>query len=247
MIRCVLVDDEPLARDRLRRLLEESRFPVEIVGESDGGDEAVTMIAELRPDVVFLDVQMPQLDGFEIVELLPTPRPRIVFITAYDRYAVRAFDVDALDYLTKPVRAERLGATLARVVVSGDRYDTVVDEMLRDRARRALTRLTVHAGPRLRVVPVDEIRIIESCDRSVYVRLAGGISYPTDMTLDRLESRLDGRAFLRVHRSFIVNISFVREFITGFAGVGTLRLDDGATIPVARRRVRDVKRLLERE
>jgi two-component system LytT family response regulator len=245
-IRAIIVDDEPLARARLRRLIADSGIEVEIAAEASNGEEAVALVESLHPELLFLDIQMPGLDGFDVVGLLRRPRPHVVFVTAYDQHALRAFEVHALDYLTKPVRLERLKDTLARVVPGADRSrrrEHDIDAMLAERPRQPLARLALHVGRRLRVVSTSEIRWIEARDKLVFVHLAGG-EHPVEFTLDELESRLDDASFLRVHRSAIVNVALVRELLPWFAGTYMVKLDDGTQLPVARRRVREVRRVL---
>lgn len=242
-MRCIIVDDESLARERLRTLLKESGVDVTIVGEAKGGKEAVSLIHEKQPDVAFLDVQMPVLDGFDVVDLLVEPRPHIVFITAYDEYALQAFEVHALDYLMKPVRMKRLSKTLRRLQdeCSGETARAAINGLRRDRQHRPIRRMTVHVGRRLRVIDLSAIRYIQADNKLVFVHLADG-KYRTDFTLNALEQRLDVR-FVRSHRSYLVNLDTVHEFVPS-TGSYQLRLDDGTVLPVARRRVADVKRLL---
>lgn len=243
-MRCILVDDEPLARERLRTLLQEADASVEIIGEAESGKDAVPLIHEAQPDVVFLDVQMPVLDGFDVVDLLAEPRPPIVFVTAYDEYAIQAFEVHALDYLTKPVRLERLNKTLRRMQAApGTRTaDARLDALRRERQDRPLRRLTVHVGRKLRVVDLDAVRHITADDKLVFVHLAD-TKYRTDFTLDELERRLDDR-FVRPHRAHIVNLDVVHELIPWSSGTYRLRLKDGTELPVARRRAQKVKAAL---
>jgi two-component system, LytTR family, response regulator len=243
MIRCVIVDDEPPARERLRRLLDQADVEVEIAGEAGSGEEAVPLIHEIAPDIVFLDIHMPLLDGFDVVELLAPPRPAIIFTTAYDAYALEAFEVHALDYLTKPVRLERLNRALQHVVsVASQREQTAALQGLqRARAGAPLHRMTVQTGARLRVVQADEILYVESKDRLVFVRTAEG-RYLTSFALDELERRLDPEHFARTHRSYLVNLRYVRELIPWFSDTFRLRLRDGTELPVSRRRVQALRR-----
>ncbi len=243
-MRCILVDDEPLARERLRALLHEADADVEVAGEAGDGKDAVPLIHETRPDVVFLDVQMPVLDGFDVVDLLAAPRPHIVFVTAYDEYALRAFDVHALDYLTKPVRLERLNETLRRVqaALGTEAAAARLDALRKERQDRPLRRLTVHVGRKLRVLDLDAIRYVEADDKLVFAHLDDA-KYRTDFTLDELEQRLDAR-FIRPHRSHIVNLDAVHELIPWTSGTYRLRLKDGTELPVARRRAQAVKEAL---
>ncbi len=249
-LRAVLVDDEPPARERLRALLGDAARAgapsVEVVGEAGNGREAVPLVHETRPDLVFLDVQMPVLDGFDVVDLLAPPRPHVVFVTAYDAYALRAFAVHALDYLTKPVEAPRLAAALARaaaLVAAGlptGPSGAGLDALRAERADRPLVRLTVRVGRSLRVVDPAEIAFFEAREKLVFARL-GGADHAVDFTLDALERRLDPARFLRVHRAFVVNVGRVRELTPGFAGATRLRLDDGSVVPLSRRRAADVR------
>lgn len=243
-LRCLLVDDEVLARDRLRALLDEAEVAVEIVGEAAGGKDAVSLIHDTEPDVIFLDVQMPVIDGFDVVDLLPDSRPHIVFVTAYDEYAIDAFEVHALDYVTKPVRLGRLNKSLCRVqeAVTSDATDGV--DTLRDSRRdEPLQRLTVHVGRRLRVVPIDEVQWIEADDKLVFAHTSEG-RHRTDFTLDELEDRLPPDRFVRTHRSTIVNLDAVYEMVPSSPGTYRLRLGDGTKLRVARRRADAVKESL---
>ena len=243
-LRCLLVDDEPLARDRLRDLLNEAETDVAVEAEAGGGKEAVSLIHEHEPDVVFLDVQMPVLDGFDVVDLLPEARPHIVFVTAYDEYALEAFEVHALDYVTKPVRLDRLNKTLNRlsdVLTDEEQAEQEKLDSLRDaRHDQALKRLTVHVGRRLRVVPLENVRWIEADDGFVFAHTEDG-RYRTDFTLGELNERLPSEDFVRTHRSSIVNLSAAYELVPEPAGTATLRLQDGTEVRVARRRTEDVK------
>jgi two-component system LytT family response regulator len=247
-VRCLLVDDEPLARERLRALLDEADAAVEIVAEAEGGREAVSLLHEHEPDVVFLDVQMPVLDGFDVVDLLPsgsTDRPHIVFVTAYDEYALQAFEVHALDYVTKPVRLDRLNTTLDRVreALSEEGGQEKIDALRASRRDQPLERLTVHIGKRLRVVPLDEVRWIGAEEGFVFVHTRDG-RYRTDFTLGELEERLPPEGFIRTHRSTIVNLDAAYEFVPEPAGTAVLRLRDGTEVKVARRRTEEVKAAL---
>lgn len=260
-LRCLLADDEPLARARLRLLLGESGADVDVVGEAGTGAEALELAAALRPDVLFLDIEMPGLDGFDVVDLLdPDDRPAVVFVTAFDAYAVRAFDVHAVDYLTKPVRPARLRETLARLeTVAGRRAAGARVEALLAPAPQPpvppLARITLRAGERMWVLGVDAVLRFEAeAKRTVAVpfphadpthgRLAdGGLRATVDFTLDALAARLDDR-FLRVHRSVIVNARAVQELVPWFSGTYRIRLADGAEVPLARRRVAEVRTLL---
>ncbi len=244
-LRAVVVDDEPLARERLVALLAEAAPHVEVVGQAGGGRAAVPLIHETQPDVVFLDVEMPVIDGFDVVDLLAPPRPHVVFVTAHDDHALRAFEVHALDYLTKPVSRERLSGAVGRVASA--RANAGLDALRASREREPLVRLAVHAGRRLRVVDLEEVDYFEAQDKLVLARLRerpSSADLPVDFTLDALERRLDPHRFVRSHRAFLVNLDRVREVVPWFKGGYRLRLDDGTELPVSRRRVSEVKAVL---
>ena len=269
-LRCLVVDDEPLARQRLALLLAETG--AEVVGEASGGREALEVVAALAPDVLFLDVEMPGLDGFDVVDLLPPEaRPAVVFVTAFSDYAVRAFDVHAVDYLTKPVRPARLRETLERLAppearrrAAGALGALVAPEAAPPEAppREAsgepapLDRLTLAAGGKLWVLAAGDVLRFEADAKQTLAvpfphadptrgRLASGdLRATVDFTLDALERRLDAARFLRVHRSVLVNARGVRELVPWFSGTYRVRLADGAEVPLARRRVAAVRTLL---
>jgi len=232
-LRVVIVDDEEPARLALRQDL--SSLPgVTIVAECANGFEAVKAIGDLHPDVVMLDVQMPKLDGFEVLELIGAEVP-VVFVTAYDEFALRAFEVHAVDYLLKPVARERLGAALdrARVRRAPARPTPAA---LRASARppgARLERIVIRDGAHVHVVPVDAIDYVEAQDDYVAVR-SGGRSLLKDQTLGDLEGQLDPRRFVRVHRSFLVNIERLAkvELYAKDSRIAILR--DGTKIPVSR-------------
>ncbi|GAA4694471.1 LytR/AlgR family response regulator transcription factor [Phytohabitans rumicis] len=225
MIRTLIVDDEPPARRRLRSLLAE-RSDVEVVGEYGTARAAVAAIEKTRPDLVFLDVQMPEGDGFGVVEALGGEHaPAIVFVTAFSEHAVRAFDVRAVDYLMKPFARERLWAALDRV------RDQLPDAT--PSAVGPLRRLPVDVGRRIRLVDTDHIDYLRA--EGNYVRVyVGSQSYLVRETLTGLAGRLDPDQFLRVHRSLVVRLDRVREIETLDHGEFVLRLDGGTALITGR-------------
>ncbi len=241
-VRVLIVDDEPLARQRIRVLLT-AEDDVVVVGESENGRQAVDGIRRLRPDVVFLDVQMPELNGFQVIEEIGVERlPLIVFVTAYDEHAVRAFEVNALDYLLKPFDAARLAATLNRIRRELT-LDRVGDSDLRDRMTRVLeqvgarpmraSRLHIHTEGGVTFLPTEEIRWIEAAGNYVRVHTAGA-THLLRRTLTSLQDDLDPEEFIRIHRSTIVNVSRVMEVQPAFHGDAVAILDDGSELPVSR-------------
>jgi two-component system, LytTR family, response regulator len=242
-IRVVIADDEPPARRRIRALLD-VEDDVEVVGESSSGRATVSAVRELRPDLLFLDVQMPDGDGFDVLAALAADQlPNVVFVTAYDAYALRAFDVHAVDYLLKPFEVERFRVALDRVraVVRG-RPDPALDQRLlaligelRPPAPRAYPeRIPVKSAGRIRLVSVDEIDYVEA--ETNYVRLhAGARSYLLRGTLSAVEAKLDPARFVRIHRSTIVRIDRVQEVEPLFQGEYVIVLRSGVKLTSARR------------
>jgi two-component system LytT family response regulator len=211
-LRTLIVDDEELARQWLRRRLEDQP-DVEVVGEACDGRAAVAAVARLQPDLVFLDVQMPELDGFAALERIGSRRPQVIFLTAFGEHAVRAFDVEAADYIVKPVDPERLAQAIERVRRRRDSGPEAagITDLIRDiRRSQRPPRLLVRSGSRSFFLGVHEVDWIES--QANYVLLhVGKRVYPYRETTSRLEALLDPEQFLRIHRSTIVNIDRIQE------------------------------------
>lgn len=237
-LRALIVDDERLARLKLRRFLDEQP-DVEIVGECGSGAEAVERIRAERPDLLFLDIQMPGLDGFAVLrEVGPERRGRVVFVTAHDEHAVRAFEVEALDYLLKPFDRTRFEQTLDRVrrerrQTLDEKIAALLEKIERPEAEAPLDRILVRSVGRLTFLKLREVDWIEADDN--YVRLhAGRESHLVRETLSRLEPRLDPRLFLRIHRSAIVNIESIAEIRSLFHGDYDILLRNGTALPIGR-------------
>ncbi|WP_163997596.1 LytR/AlgR family response regulator transcription factor [Pyxidicoccus caerfyrddinensis] len=253
-IRTLVVDDEPLAREGLRLLLATDP-EVSVVGEAGNGPEAVRLIREQRPDLVLLDVQMPELNGFEVLAHLgPTEVPAVIFVTAYDRYALRAFDIHALDYLLKPFRDDRFHDAVGRAkaqirqarmsdlsqrllsVLStyGDREVTPPPAPAPAAAPEPwVHRLAIRDTGRVVFLDVDEIEYIEAADYYVQIH-AGGKAYLHRETMQSLEARLDPERFMRIHRSAIVNSRRIRELRNEGRRDLVVVLTGGAELRVAR-------------
>jgi two-component system, LytTR family, response regulator len=239
-IRTFIVDDEPLARQRLRRLLE-AEADIEIAGECADGRQAVSAVRRDAPDLLFLDVQMPLLDGFGVLEELgPDATPVVIFVTAHDRYALKAFEVHALDYLLKPFDRERFRRTLDHVRAQLQRNERVdvnkrLLALLADvqGARKPLERLVVKSGGRVCFVRTEEIDWIEAAGN--YLRLhVGRDVHVLRETMSRLESRLDPRQFPRIHRSTMVNLERIQELQPSFHGDFVVVLHDGTELTLSR-------------
>jgi DNA-binding LytR/AlgR family response regulator len=246
-MRILIVDDEHPARERLMRLLANIEG-VELIGEADDGLQAVALIEQEQPDLVLLDIQMPGLDGFGVIEALEEPPP-IVFVTAYDEYAIRAFEVNALDYLLKPFSQERLEQAIRRAweaQAEGQSFASRLVPLLESLAGPGhyLTRLAVRDGNNIRVLNEDEIDWIGVEDEQSFVH-AGSQAYPVRRTLTDLEARIDPARFFRAHRSAIVNLDRVKEIVPWFKGSHKLRLTTGAEIELSRAQARELRKLLD--
>ncbi len=234
-LRVVIVDDELLARQVLREYCGQLE-DVDVIAECANGFEAVKVIAEQKPDLVLLDVQMPKLDGFEVVDLIGRSVP-VIFVTAHDEFAVRAFDVHAVDYLLKPTSLERLQEALTRVRGRLSRTDEppVPPQLLDDvRAQRGpLERVLIRDGTKVHVIPVGEIDFIQAQDDYVSFH-AGGKEYLKEQPLAEVEESLDQKRFVRIHRSFVLNIERLArvEPLTRDSRIAILK--DGRRLPLSR-------------
>ncbi len=246
-LRILIVDDEPLARDSIRSLLADDA-EVRVVGEGTGSD-AEALIARGRPDIMFLDIQMPEVDGFGVLDRVGADTvPVVIFVTAYDQYAVRAFEVHALDYLLKPFDDKRFAGALARAKerVGARRrgeVDNRIAELLKDRDL-SRTRFLIPVRDKTVVVDAAQIDWIEASD--YYVTLhAGAAAHLLRQTMDEIEKQLDRRQFFRVHRSAIVNVDRVREIHPLFRGDCALVLADGRRIKLSRSRRKEFEALFK--
>jgi len=252
-IRAVIVDDEPLARRRIRSLLVEAE-DVEVIAECANGKEAIQAIEESPPDLLFLDIQMPELDGFDVLQAIGVGHvPVVIFVTAYDQFALRAFEAHALDYLLKPFDDERFEAALQRArerirqQQGGDldrRLRALLEEVRGDRGY--LQRLAVPTGHRSVFIRTEEIDWIEA-ERN-YIRLhVGGRAYLLRESLSRIESALDPATFCRIHRSTIVNIDRIQAVEALFGGAYLVVLHDGTKLTSGRGYRRNLHALMGKE
>lgn len=239
MFKTVLVDDEPLALKRLARMLEPYNEVIEIVGKASNGPDAVTLINRLRPDLVFLDIQMPELNGFDVLERLDYT-PVIIFSTAYDQYALKAFDVNSIDYVLKPVDPDRLRKAIEKLQrlsesSTNDLRDRI-ELLLKSLPGSGIQRLQVRLGDKIRLIPVSDVAFFRASDKYVEVS-AGGKIYLLTKSLSQLEEELPPGDFQRVHRSVIINVNFVEEFAKDFHGAYVVRMrdPDKTSLPVSRR------------
>ncbi|HWA95783.1 MAG TPA: LytTR family DNA-binding domain-containing protein [Terracidiphilus sp.] len=238
MMHTVIADDEALAREKLKVLLN-GEPDIAIVGESTTGPDTIELVRETHPELLFLDIRMPGMDGFDIFEALSkdveSVLPKIIFTTAYDTYAIRAFEINAVDYLLKPFSAERLHAAVERVRHHQRGMGEASASAVKDDGGGAhfIQRIVFKSRGKILFLPVSDLRCIAAEEN--YVRLVTeSESYLLRETMSRMELKLDPDQFLRVHRSFMVNIAFVKEIRTEKHGELVVFLDNGAKVPMSR-------------
>ncbi|WP_336854309.1 two-component system response regulator BtsR [Pseudescherichia vulneris] len=237
MLKVLIVDDEPLARENLRVLLEDES-EIEIVGECANAIEALGAVHKLRPDVLFLDIQMPRISGLEMVGMLdPDQRPYVVFLTAFDEYAVKAFEEHAFDYLLKPIEAARLEKTLHRLRQARG----VQDISLLPENQQALKFIPCTGHSRIWLLQMDDVAFVSSRMSGVYVTNHEGKEGFTELTLRTLEQRTP---LMRCHRQYLVNMTHLQEIRFEDNGQAELLLRDGHTVPVSRRYLKNLKEAL---
>jgi two-component system LytT family response regulator len=225
-LKTIIIDDEPLARQRIKRLLQAYEF-IDIVAEGAHGKEGLELINELSPDLVFLDIEMPVMNGFEMLAELST-QPKIIFTTAYDQYAMKAFEENSVDYLLKPIEKERLAKTMLKLQTAGfaQQDDLPLFKRLIEQLRphRQISTLTVKIGDRMLLVKLQDIYHIEAEEKYVFLH-CDGYRHLTDFTLASLEGRLPDN-FVRVHRSSIINCNRIKEIRKSFNGAFVFVMDD---------------------
>lgn len=235
MIRVILIDDEPLARSLLKNFLNEIQ-DVEIVGAYENGFEGLKGITELKPDLIFLDIQMPKLNGFEMLELLDEI-PHTIFITAYDKYAVKAFERNAVDYLLKPYSKERLIAAFDKAKeLIGNQEKANNVKMAIDAHRvqiEIIDRIAVKTGTKIKIIYIEDVEYLESQDDYVMIYTCDG-KYLKQKTMKFFENHLPSKSFVRVHRSYMVRIDFVEQIELYEKEGYIIKLKNGKTIPVSK-------------
>ena len=249
MIRAFVVDDEPLAVERLARLLEETGR-VDLAGTSTDPVDALAALSSTTVDVLFLDIQMPGMTGFEMVRLLD-PQPLVVFTTAYDQYALEAFEVNSIDYLLKPVEPPQLARALdkaERLRGAGSPppdLGALIEQLRRHGEPEYPQRVASRVGERVHILDLAHVTHFQARDKLTFA-VSAGKSFVVDHTVADLEKKLDPRHFFRIHRSTLVNLDWVREIDAWFAGRCLLRLKDKSSteLPVARDRVTELKKKL---
>ncbi|WP_338844561.1 LytTR family DNA-binding domain-containing protein [Massilia sp. W12] len=245
-MRVLIVDDEELARMVLREMLA-AHPDLELIGEAANGYEAVKAISELRPDLVLLDIQMPKLNGFEVLELAAgrAPAPHYIFVSAFDQYALKAFEVHALDYLLKPVSPERLAHALNHARQSLGRAQALAPLVQHAQLQHGpLTRILIRDGGKVHVAPLEQIRYIEAQDDYVQIHCAGR-SFLKNQRLSELEALLDPARFLRIHRSYILNLDYLARIEPLSKDSQQALLTSGDKLPISRSGYQKLKDVLQ--
>ena len=249
-LQVLVVDDEAPARRKILRLLRQEP-DVRVVGEAGGAESAIVAIEKQRPDLVFLDVQMPGMDGFGVVQAIPAKEmPRVVFVTAHDQYALRAFEVHAFDYLLKPFGEERFRTVLQRArelnAQSSDGFGARIQDLLRqlERERSFPDRLLVHENERAHFVPIREISWIEA-DKNYLILHCGVKTHTLRGTLESIASSLDPKIFMRINRGSLIRLEAVRELVPWFHGEYKVILKDATELRWSRRYVKQRPELLK--
>ena len=237
-VKSIIVDDEPIARSIIKKFLSEEE-EIEIIGECGNGIDAVKMILEEKPDIVFLDIQMPEMTGFEVIEEIGYANlPHIIFVTAYDQYAIKAFEINALDYLLKPFDKDRFHNSIVRakeLIGSKNELKEHIKDLIGSINQEAkyLNRILIKSSGRVYFLKTSEISYIEAA--AYYVKLhSGKKEHVIRETLNNLESKLDPEVFVRIHRSHIVNIDYIKELEPWFNNKYLVIMKDGAKLNLSR-------------
>lgn len=241
IVKALIIDDEQLARQLIRNYLK-TFTGIEIIGECENGFEGARNIAELKPDLVFLDIQMPKLNGFEMLELIDNP-PEIIFITAHNDYAIRAFEMNAVDYLLKPYSQERLVSAVqkaAEKIQSGIGKDKKIEQLIHQPLSEKLERIVVKTGTKIKVIPVDKINYFEAQDDYIMLYTDEG-KHLKQGTMKYYEDHLDSAKFIRVHRSYIVRIDQVVQLEPYSKDNYLLKLKNGTALKVSRNGLKNLK------
>ncbi len=217
MWKTIVIDDEQLARQRIKRLLA-AYDEINIIAEAENGAEGLTVINDLKPDLIFLDIEMPILNGFELLSKL-THQPKVVFTTAYDQYAIKAFEEGSIDYLLKPIELDRLDKTIKKLKQTNLASNQVpIDELIKQlQGKKTIKTLTVKLGDKILLIKLTDIVHVQAEDKYVFLHTADGKKHLTDFTLSVLEEKLPDE-FLRIHRSEIINTDYIKEIRKGFNG-----------------------------
>jgi|TARA_R110002072_G_scaffold216105_4_gene373473 two-component system LytT family response regulator len=214
MYKCLIIDDEPLARTRLRKLLQKFEEQIQIIGEASDGEEGLNAIKDLEPDLVFLDIQMPVLNGFEMLQKI-SKQPKIIFITAFDQYAIKAFEENSIDYLLKPIEEKRLEKSIAKLLsLEMEPKENNIENLLRQLIEPTLETVSISLGDRLFLVPTKDIVFIKAEDKYLNLSDKVGKTHLLSGSLTDYEKKL-GSDFIRIHRAVLINKKYIKEIRKG--------------------------------
>lgn len=227
--RTLIADDEQPARDRLKKLLAEHAGQIELIGEAHNGLECREMIDRLKPDLVFLDIQMPGLNGFEVLQQT-SHSPVVIFCTAYDEFALQAFETNSIDYIVKPVKAERIQKSIEKLDSLNQNSDKqellrIIGNYISQAPKKEITSIPVKLGDRMLFIRIEDVSYFSAEEKYVTIFTKDGRTYLCDFSLKSLEEKL-GKLFLRIHRSLLVNVSRIREISKHFNGCYIVKIDD---------------------
>lgn len=228
-LKTLLVDDEPLAIKRLTRLLKEHTNIIEVIGTAANGLEAVEQIEKLQPDVVFLDIQMPRLNGFEVLQKISEPKPKIIFATAFDQYAIKAFDENSLDYLLKPIETERLAQTIEKLKSNTQKAvnPLLINELLNQlKPKKTTQAITVKQGDKILFISLKDIAYFEASGKYVLLHTLDGQQHLTNYTITSLNEKLDDSLFAQISRGVLINIQQIKMLEKFFNGKYKITLND---------------------
>ena len=227
-LRALIIDDEELARKRLHKMLQVFERELEVIDEAGNGEEAIEKIDALHPDIIFLDIQMPGCDGFEVIRRM-REKPFIIFVTAYDEYALKAFEENSVDYLLKPIDRKRLEKAVEKLRrlfnTSSPPWNESLERLLSQLSSAPLKRMQVKSGDKIFLINVEDIVYFEAKDKYTFLHTVDQ-QHIIDLTLTDLEQKLDKSNFIRIHRSNIVNIKYIRELVKWFGGKYKVKLKD---------------------
>lgn len=246
MIRTIIADDEELSRERIKSFLNDEKDFV-IAAECSSGTEALEKINMLKPSLVFLDIQMPGMNGIEVLQNIEDPIPKIIFVTAYDEFAIKAFELNAADYLLKPFSRERFAKTIQKVKQNlssadlGEKVLKLISDL--DRKERYLNKFVVKSSGTYAFIPIEEVNYIEAEGNYINIRTRGG-SFLVRDTISRTIERMDPEVFVRIHRSVIVNVNKIKQMQTHFNGEYIIILNDNSKLRSGRNYKDAVERLL---
>jgi len=229
LFKAIVIDDEPAARRLMKNLLEDYKDVVEVIGEAGNGKDAIAIIEELKPDVIFLDIQMPDLTGFEVIDRLNV-KPNIIFTTAYEQYAIKAFETFSIDYLLKPIKEERLEQSINKLKQFGRLVSPIdvtgLQEIIRQfQAPQKATALPIKTGDRINLIRFENISYLEASDKYVFIYTQDGQKHLTDQSLTTLITKLPAQ-FFRIQKSYIINKDRIKEMHRHFNGRYLFVLED---------------------